>query len=155
MNILNIIKDQLSPEILGQLSKSVGESPEGTKNALQQAFPALLGSAAAQAASPGGASGLLEMLKQKTPQGGWSDTLSGLLGSVGGGGAGSGLGSSFVSSLLGPKMNAVRDFIAGRSGIRGESATSLMGIGGQLLMGILGKQVMARGLGASGLGQLL
>jgi Bacterial protein of unknown function (DUF937) len=151
MNILNIIKEQLSPEILGQISKTVGENPEGTKSALQQALPALLGSAAAQASSPGGATGLLEMLKQKMPQGGWSESLSGLLGSAGGGSA----GSSFVSSLLGPRMNAVRDLIAGHSGIRSESATSLMGMGGQILMGILGKQVMARGLGASGLGQLL
>jgi len=151
MNILNTIKEQLSPEILGQMSKTVGESPEGTQSALQQALPALLGSAAAQASSPGGANGLLEMLKQKAPQGGWSESLSGLLGSAGGGSA----GSSFVSSLLGPKMNLVRDFIAGHSGVRPESATSLMGMGGQILMGILGKQVMARGLGASGLGQLL
>jgi len=151
MNILNIIREQLSPEILGQISKTVGENPEGTKGALQSALPALLGSAAAQASSPSGATGLLEMLKQKAPQGGWSESLSGLLGGAGAGGA----GSSFVSSLLGPKMNAVRDFIAGQSGIRPESATSLMSMGGQILMGILGKQVMARGLGASGLGQLL
>jgi len=151
MNILNIIREQLSPEMLGQISKTVGENPEGTKTALQQALPALLGSAAAQASSPGGATGLLEMLKQKTPQGGWSESLSGLLGSAGGGST----GSSFVGSLLGPKMNLVRDFIAGHSGIRPESATSLMSMGGQILMGILGKQVMARGLGASGLGQLL
>jgi hypothetical protein len=151
MNILNIIREQLSPEILGQISKTVGENPEGTKSALQQALPALLGSAAAQASSPSGATGLLEMLKQKAPQGGWSESLSGLLGSFGSGSA----GSSFVSSLLGPKMNAVRDFIAGQSGVRSESAASLMSIGGQILMGILGKQVMARGLGASGLGQLL
>ena len=150
MNILNIIREQLSPEMLGQISKTVGEDPEGTKTALQQALPALLGSAAAQASSPGGATGLLEMLKQKTPQGGWSESLSGLLGSAGGS-----AGSSFVGSLLGPKMNLVRDFIAGHSGIRPESATSLMSMGGQILMGILGKQVMARGLGASGLGQLL
>jgi Bacterial protein of unknown function (DUF937) len=152
MNILNIIREQLSPELLGQISKTVGENPEGTKSALQQALPALLGSAAAQASSPSGANGLLEMLKQKTPQGGWPESMSGLLGSFGGGGS---PGSSFVSSLLGPKMNGVRDFIAGHSGVRSESATSLMGMGGQILMGILGKQVMARGLGASGLGQLL
>jgi hypothetical protein len=151
MNILNIIREQLSPEILGQISKTVGENPEGTKSALQSALPALLGSAAAQASSPSGATGLLELLKQKAPQGGWSESLSGLLGGAGGGSA----GSSFVSSLLGPKMNLVRDFIAGKSGIRSESATSLMSMGGQILMGILGKQVMARGLGASGLGQLL
>jgi hypothetical protein len=52
-------------------------------------------------------------------------------------------------------MNLLRDFVAGHAGIRPESATSLMSMGGQLLMGILGKQVAARGLGASGLGQLL
>ena len=131
MNILDTIKEQLSPEILGQMSKTVGESPEGTKSALQQALPALLGSAAAQASSPGGASGLLEMLKQKAPQGGWSESLSGLLGSAGAGTA----GSSFVGSLLGPKMNLVRDLIAGHSGVRPESATSLMGMGGQILAG--------------------
>jgi hypothetical protein len=152
MNILEIIREQLSPEIVGQISKSAGESPEGTKSALQSALPTLLGSAAAQAATPNGATGLLDLIKQKTPAGGWSESVSGLLGSAGGGGS---AGSSFVSSLLGPKMNMVRDFIANRSGIRSESATSLMGMGGQMLMGILGKQVSARGLGASGLGQLL
>jgi outer membrane protein OmpA-like peptidoglycan-associated protein len=151
MNIVSILREQLSPEVVGQISKAVGEEPEGTKNALQQALPALLGSAAAQAASPNGATGLLEMLKQKAPQGGWSESLSGLVGNPGTGLA----GSSFVSSLLGPKINGVRDFIASHSGIRKESASSLLGIGGQMLMGILGKQVMARGLGASGLGQLL
>ena len=149
MNILEIIREQLSPEIVGQISKSAGESPEGTKSALQSALPTLLGSAAAQAATPNGATGLLDFLKQHTPAGGWSESVSGLLGS------GGGAGSSFVSSLLGPKMNMVRDFIANRSGIRSESATSLMGMGGQMLMGVLGKQVTARGLGASGLGQLL
>jgi len=152
MNIFNIIREQLSPEVLAQISKTVGENPEGTKSALQQALPALLGSAAAQATSPSGAAGLLDLLKQKTPQGGWSESLSGLLGGAGSGGA---AGSSFVSSLLGPKMNMVRDSIANRSGIKSESATSLLSIGGQMLMATLGKQVMARGLGASGLGQLL
>ena len=83
MNIVSILREQLSPEVVGQISKAVGEDPEGTKNALQQALPALLGSAAAQAASPNGATGLLEMLKQKAPQGGWSESLSGLLGSAG------------------------------------------------------------------------
>src|SRR5258708_20440288 len=118
MNILNIIREQLSPEMLGQISKTVGEDPEGTKTALQQALPALLGSAAAQASSPGGANGLLEMLKQKAPQGGWSESLSGLLGSAGAGTA----GFSFLDFLLVPKMNLVRVFIATHSSVRPHTA---------------------------------
>jgi hypothetical protein len=49
----------------------------------------------------------------------------------------------------------IRDFIASRSGVRSESASSIMGIGGSMLMGLLGRQVSAQGLGASGLGELL
>ncbi len=148
MNILNMIEEQLSPQLVGQIGKSVGETPEATKFALENSLPALLGSAAAEASSPKGASDLLDTLKQKMPQGGWPDSVSSLASGVGS-------GASFVSSLLGSKMNMIRDFIASRSGIKTESAASLLGIGGKLVMAALGKQVSAQGLGASGFGQLL
>ena len=154
MNILNMIREQISPETLGQISKSVGESPEGTKSALEQAVPALLGSAASEASSPKGASDLFNTITQATPKSGWPASISGLLGGLGGGGGG-GIGSSLVSSLLGPKMNMVRDFIAGRAGIRSESSTSLLGTAGSLLAGVLGKQMATQKLDANGFGQLL
>jgi hypothetical protein len=151
MNILNMIREQISPETLGQISKSVGESPEGTKSALEQALPALLGSAASEAASPKGATDLFSSITREAPKLG---SLSGILGSLGGTGGG-GPGASFVSSLLGPKMNMVRDFISGRAGIRTESGTSLLGMAGSLLIGALGKQMMTQKLDVAGFGQLL
>src|SRR5262245_60934473 len=114
MSILNMIREQLSPDVLGQISRSVGESPEGTKVALEQSLPALLGSAAAEASSPKGATDLFNTLKQAMPSQGWPASVSSLLGSLGGGG---GTGTSFVSSLLGPKIGMIRDYIAGKAGI--------------------------------------
>jgi len=153
MNILQSIQDQLSPELLSEIGKSVGESPQATKSALTQSLPALMGSAAAQASSPQGATSLFNLLRDHTPQAGWASSTAGLLGRVTG--DSSGAGSSFVSTLLGSKFNMLRDLIASRAGVRSESASSLLGTGGNLLMSSLGKQVAAQGLGAAGFGELL
>jgi hypothetical protein len=157
MNIISMIRDQLSPQILGQIGNSIGESPEATKSALATSLPALLGSVASAASTPQGAGGLMDALKQHMPQGGWTDSIGSLLGGMGSSASGTGesTGGSIVSSLLGSKANLLRDFIASKSGIRSESATSLMGIAGKILMGFLGKQVMTQGLSASGLGEML
>jgi hypothetical protein len=154
MNILQTIRDQLSPELLGQIGNSVDENPAAVKSALDYSIPALLGSAASEASTPQGASNLFNLLRDKAPQGGWPSSTSGLLSFLTGG-SGRGIGQSLISMLLGSKANVVRDFIASRSGVRAESASSLLGTAGQIVMGLLGKQVATQGLGPSGLGDLL
>jgi hypothetical protein len=153
MNILSTIRDQFSPELLGQVSQRVGENTEAAKSALENSVQALLGSAAAEASSPSGAANLFNLLKDKTPSGGWPSSISGMLSNLTGGAGG--IGSLLVNSLLGSKSNMVRDFIANRAGIRSESAASLLGTAGSLLMGILGRQVASQSLSPSGFGQLL
>ncbi len=151
MNILKIIQDQLSPDMLGQLSKSIGESPESVKSSLTGGIiPALLGSAASQASSPGGATGLFNLLTEKFSHGSPSGTTlpANLTGDQ------DGAGASMVNTLLGSKTNMIRDFIASKSGIRSGSASALLGVGGQLLMMVLGK-TFAGGASASNFGQLL
>jgi len=157
MNILTAIRDQLSPELLGQLGKSIGESPEAIKNALGFSLPALIGSAAAKASSPEGASSLFNLLKEKMPHGGWASSATSLLSNfTGSGGNGFGCtGSSLVTSLLGSKASMIQDLIASKAGIRPGSASTLLGAGGQLLMGALGGRIASQGLGPSGFGDLL
>src|SRR5262245_31292546 len=155
INKLRIIQNQLSPQTIGQISNAVGESPEGTTSALGTAFPALLGSLLGKAnSSPSGVTDIFNMLKQGQAQGGWSDSISNVLGGMSGG-TPQAAHQSLLSSLLGSKLGPVADFIASRCGIRGSSATSLLGMAAPLLMGTLGKQVASQGLGAAGLGQLL
>src|SRR6185369_5760083 len=151
MNILSLIQNQLSPETIGQISTAVGESPEGTKSALGTAFPALLGSLLGKAnSSPSGVTDIFNMLKQGQTQGGWSDAIGNVMGGLSGG-APQAANQSLLSSLLGSKLGPVADFIASRCGIRGSSATSLLGMAAPLLMGTIGKQVSSQGLGAAGL----
>ena len=154
MNILNILKDQLSGQTINQLSNALGESPDATRSALNTALPALLGSAVGQASSPSGASQLFNVLNEAKPQGGWSDTATSLLGGLGAGGA-QPTSNSFLSSLLGSKAGAVADFIAARCGLRTGSTMSLLGMASSFLMGNLGKFVSSQGLGASGFSEML
>jgi hypothetical protein len=151
MNILQTITEQLSPDLLGQISKSVGESPESVKSSLTSGImPALLGSAVSQASSPGGATSLFNLVKERFSSG--SSTAAALPTNLTG--DHEGVGASMVNTLLGSKTNMIRDFIASRSGIRSQSASSLLGVGGQLLMAVLGKSFLG-GASASNFGQLL
>lgn len=155
MNLLSLIQSQLSPQTVGQISNTVGESPEGTKAALGAAFPALLGSLVGKAgASPSGPTDLFNMIKQGQSSGGWSDSIGKIVGAAGSAPAQS-AGNSLVSSLLGSKLGPVTEFIASRCGIHTGSATSLLGMAAPFLMGIIGKHVASQGLGPAGLGQFL
>ena len=152
MNILSLIQNQLSAQTIGQISNAVGEGQEQTRSALTTAFPALLGSLVGKAnASPSGLSEIFNTIKQGQPQGGWTDAI----GQAISGGSPPAARQSLLSSILGSKLGPVADFIASRCGIRGGSATSLLGMAAPLLMGTLGKQVSSQGLGEAGLGKLL
>jgi hypothetical protein len=152
MNILSLIQNQLSAQTIGQISNAVGEGQEQTKSALSTAFPALLGSLVGKAnASPSGLGEIFNTIKQGQLQGGWTDSV----GQAISGGPAPAARQSLLSSILGSKLGPVADFIASRCGIRGGSATSLLGMAAPLLMGTLGKQVSSQGLGEAGLGQLL
>ena len=155
MNILNLIQSQLSPQAIGQVSNAIGESPDSTKTAIGTAVPALLGSLLGKVnATPDGAKQVYNAVQQSQPQGGWTDSIGSLLSGITGGQQSS-ASSGILNSLLGSKLSAVTDFIAGHSGIKGSSAMSILGMAAPLLMSTIGKLTASQGLGASGLGQLL
>ena len=137
MNLLNLLQNQLSPATVTQVSNAVGESPEATKSALNTAFPALLGSMLGKAqSSPGGLTDMFNLIKQ----GSWSDSTGTMMGNFSGGtGPSPTTGQSLLNSLLGPKLGVVKDLIASQCGIRGSSASSLLGMAAPMVMGALGK----------------
>jgi hypothetical protein len=80
MNIVDVIKSQLSGEVLAKLSSLIGESEDKTRTAVGAAVPALLSSLAGLASTPGGADKLINALKQVDPSsqgGGLGEVLSG------------------------------------------------------------------------------
>jgi OmpA-OmpF porin, OOP family len=152
MNLSNLIQSQLSPQTIGQIGNTLGESPGQARSALGAAIPALLGALVSKASTSSvGANDVFNLVKQN--QSAWSDSGGNWLSS--GAGAAPSTGTSLLSSLFGSKLTAVADFIANHTGIKGSSAGAILGMAAPLIMSVLGKQVSSQGLGASGLAQLL
>jgi OmpA-OmpF porin, OOP family len=155
IDLLSLVKDQLTSAAVGKISEFLGESHENTSNAVGAAVPTLLGSIMEKASTTDGAGSLLGMLKD----GGHDGSMLGNLASTLGSGDGiSGLlsgGSGIISSLLGGKASGIVDLIASVSGIKKSSSSSLLSLAAPILMGVLGKQVSSQGMGISGLASLL
>lgn len=146
INLLDMLKDQVTGSLAKQASSFLGESESNVTSALGGVFPALLGSVIDKASKPSEASGLMDMI---------SGMDTGMLGDIGGlfgGGASSvnGLlnsGGGIVESLLGDKMGGIVEMISKVSGLKSGSSSSLMKMAAPFLMGIIGKQIKGKGLG--------
>src|SRR3974390_1031308 len=79
MNIVDVIKSQLTPEVLGKLSSFAGASEDQTKTAATAAVPGLLSILANLASTSSGADKVINALKQVDTgsQGGFGDILAG------------------------------------------------------------------------------
>ena len=155
LNLIDLAKDYLTPDVMSKMAGLVGESPAATQKAVGAIVPSLAGIACNQASSPGGASKILGLLNTGGLD---SSLLNNFSGALSGGGATEGLlntGSNLLHGLLGDKMGAVANVIASFSGIQLSSATKLLSLAAPLLFGLLGKQVASGGLTASSLPALL
>lgn len=154
MNLLNIVKDQISGPLASSASGFLGESESNITSALGGIMPGLLGKVSDMASNESGAQGILDMAKGVDT--GMLDNISGLFG-----GGGSGInalmnsGGGMVDSLLGGSQAGFLDKIVGLSGISKGSAGSLLKMAAPMLMGLIGKQAMSGGLNASGLMSML
>lgn len=155
MNLLGLLKDNLTPEVISQAANLIGEDKDKTSSALGGILPAIMGGVMSKASNEEGASGLLSMLKDGGHDGGMLGNIAGMLG--GGDSTSSMLsaGSGIVSSLFGDKVGGLVSMLSGFAGVKDSSITSLLGMAAPMVMGMLGKQVGEQGLGASGLMGLL
>ena len=146
INLLDMLKDQVTGSLAKQASGFLGESESNVTSALGGIFPAILGSVIDKSSKPAEASGLMDMI------GGLDMNMLGDIGGLFGGGASSvnGLlnsGGGIVESLLGDKMGGIVEMISKVSGLKSGSSSSLMKMAAPFLMGIIGKQIKGKGLG--------
>lgn len=155
MDLLGLVKDQLTSAAVEKISGFLGESPQKTTTALGGAMPAILGGLMQKASTTQGATDLLGLIKNEGHDGSMLDNLSGLLG---GGNQTSDLvsmGGGLLSSIFGDKIGGLVSLISNISGLKSGSSSSLLSMAAPILMGVLGKQVTSQGLGVSGLANLL
>jgi hypothetical protein len=152
LNIVDLIKSQINPNTLGQLSSLLGENPEKTATATGAAAPALLAAVANLGSKPEGASQLLSTLRNVDPS--IVDKFSGLLGSQGTGVAQQ--GTSLLSGLFGGGMvTTLAAAVSKFTGLPQGTAATLIGTLAPMVLGVLSKHTQSQGLNASSLANLL
>lgn len=152
INLVSSIMQSLSPEIVAKIASMLGVNPTLAQQAIGVAVPALLRSFAGVASNPDGAdrlstalsrqAGALDQLKQ-TASG--SDQRSFI-----------DRGLQMLAGLLGRNgVNTLASAISTNAGIDASAGTSLLGMLGPVVAGVLGQQQKASGFDANGLASLL
>ena len=142
MNIVDVIKSQLSGEVLAKLSSLVGESEDKTKAAVGAAVPGLL-SVLASLATSGGADKLINALKQVDTGsgGGFGDVLSGQAGQV------AEKGGSLLNILLGSSaLPAIISILSKFSGVAAGPLKTLLSYLAPLILATIAKQFAGKSL---------
>lgn len=150
-SILDALKQQFTPETLGQMSASLGTDTTTTSNAIALALPALLGGLSRNASNPEGASALNQALGEH--DGGILDNLGGLFGGgrpgAGAGAAGGGIGGAILGHIFGSRRAPVEQGVGKATGMDKQQVAQLLMMLAPIVMGVLGRMKQQKGLGAS------
>ena len=147
-SILESLASNFGPDVVGDIGKALGADSSAISKGLGVVGPLLLSGMAKQAAKPGGAESLVNLLPEGT--GGLLGSLKGLVGGLTGGVTGG--ASSAVSSLLGPGVNAVGSALSRALGF---NVTPLLGLVAPALLDVVGKAMQSQKLDAGGLASML
>lgn len=154
MNLVDLVKDQLTSQVLGSLGSLVGTNESQTKAATAAAVPALLGGLAKLAGNAQGAGQIASAL------GGLDlGALGNLAGLLGGSNASkvADKGGSLLGTLFGNSATSlIVDTLASFLGIKGGMARSMLSYLAPVVLGTVAKQLTSggRSLDASGIQSL-
>lgn len=155
MNLLETIKSYLTPELIGQAAQLLGENENGVAKALGGMAPTILAGVLNKSGDAQGMAQVFDMLGDER-NAGFLDQLGSL---IGGGNLAHNdpkdLSGQLMGALFGSKVQTILNTISAFAGIKSNSTSSLLGLAGPLVMGILQKKISGEGLNISGLLNLL
>ena len=144
IDLIDLAKGQLTPDVIDKLSAHTGESGPATSKALGGSVPALLAGMLNSASAPGGLTRLIDLFGQGRHDGSVLSAIPAQL-------SGSGLdglissGGSILGSLFGTRQDAVTGVIASSSAVRQSSAGSLLSVAAPMVLGLIGRQLSTTG----------
>ena len=155
-NLLALLKEHLSGDVVSNIAALIGESPKNTESALHTAIPSLLAGLVDKSTDAASIGKLFSLLTDGNHDGGVLSNLGAL--SQGGEETAKLLseGGSLLSSFFGNKAAGITDLVANTSGISKSSSSSLLGFIMPVLMGLIGRNLKIEGVQyATGLAELL
>lgn len=154
MDLMDLMKGQLTPEILAQLGQQTGAAPEQTATAAEGVLSTLLGGLAKNAQTPQGASGILGALDRDHDGSILNDIMGMVTGAVQGNSSASN-GAGILGHILGGQQQGAAQVVSQASGVSQSGVMDMMIKLAPMVMGVLGQQKQQQGLDASGLAGLL
>lgn len=155
MNLFDQIQSQISDDMIAQLSKQVGGTPEQTRTAANGAISTLVSGLSKNASRPGGAESLLSALDRDHDGSVLDDAMGFLLGSKQPASQKALNGSGIVKHVLGGRQDAANDMLGKMSGLKSDQMAQVMKTLAPLVMAALGKAKRKEDLNAGGIGELL
>lgn len=152
MNLVDSVKDAISPGLVEKASSLLGMTPDRTRGAIDAAVPTVLGAVAQKGSTPEGARQLTSVLNEADdsilddPDAAFSSRGSSLTES----------GGRLMNSFLGGNtVSGLSDVLGRFTGMGGGSVTSLLGMVAPLVFGGLRRAQRTMNLDADGLAGFL
>lgn len=139
MSIVDLIKGQLTGDVLDKLSGAIGESSEKTKAAANAAIPSILAMIANSALSGKGLDGLLGALRDFDG----SDPVSTL--KTPGAAPTPPPGGDILGSLLGPNLSTLLNILSKFAGVSLPAIKTLLSYVGPMILSVLAAQLKGKG----------
>lgn len=144
-NILDSVKDFLSPELLSEAAKVYGENETGITKAIGSIAPTILAGLLEKSGDSHALDKIFSALKNFDPA-----ILGNLNSLIGGGNLAQNdpkdISGQLLSTLFGAKVPAITNAVAAFSGVKATTASSLLGLAGPMVMGLLSKKINSEGL---------
>jgi hypothetical protein len=152
MNLVSLVKQFLTPDIINRIATALGLDRYTTQTAIGAAVPGLLAGLLGVAQQPGGAQRVADAVNQQASSG----VLGNFANALGQPGQSSLIdkGSSMLGSLFGGGQNALASAVGKFSGLGQGESSSLLGMLAPLVMGTIGQSQGAR-VDAGGISSLL
>ena len=153
-NLLDSVREYITPQLIGQVSNTLGESETGVGRAISGLAPTILAGLLNKTGDSGAMGSIFNLIANFKP--GVLDQLGNL---IGGGNLAHNdpkdVSGQLLGILFGSKVPAVTNAVSSFAGIKASSTSSLLGLAGPLVMGLLSQKINNDGLNVSGFVNLL
>ncbi|MFT4095120.1 MAG: OmpA family protein [Niabella sp.] len=150
-NIVDLVKNYVSQDLIAKASSFLGESEGGVSKAVSGLIPSILGGIVSKGTeTEAGAQQILDSATEAKHTG-----ILGNLGSLFGNADLLSKGTGLFNSLFGGSSNTIVDTISNFAGIKSNSSGSLISLLTPLVLGLLGKHAEDNNLSAGGFSSFL
>ncbi len=154
VHLLSLLKDQFTPAVVDQLSGALNESSANTLKAINGSLPTLLGGLTRRVQASGGASTMVSYL-DKSDYANTPYDVSQVINTTQAITEATAADAGFLDHIFGDKLTRTTELLSVYSGTKPQSAKTILGLAGSVLMGVLGRQEQEKGLTADSLKTLL